>query len=545
MAARWKEIQSEEEISELTTTLKPVLGIPPLVYVPALWASALVIVLLAVLVLPGIRNPGEEVTINSAPEGAAIVVDGRHRGTTPETMFLSAGDREIVVTAGTARERIEADIGRRVVGSLFVPKRREYTAILSEPTVESTIKAGVTDFAQWSLMGEPSPQFQYAPVAHDTARRLWASTEIAAQPPADHDQLNQFRSDLVAHVGSWNVRDMTAAVVRSSNAGALMTPGAIAELVRFFVHLDNNSPAFGRLVWELVPADEVFRAPLTDSSWADARLEALSTALLAGSLAPDERAVPSSRTVDVQGMRFAQVPEGSYILGYPLRDETDRGVPVQFDEPFWIQDRELTRRDFARFVQEESRWAPDNREALQADGLVQAEYLADWPDDWDSEFSGAGGEQPLRYVSWYAIDAFVRWMNARERPTVPDVENAQFVVPSAAQWEYAAFLNDLGDASTVTEGRAPEPVGSRTAGALGIFDLPGNVWEWTRDWHANHYWVLAPTTGDQRIVAGGSFATGETGHNLLGAQPPDWTTPFLGARLAIIAEDREVTPDGR
>ncbi|MFO8042200.1 MAG: SUMF1/EgtB/PvdO family nonheme iron enzyme [Alkalispirochaeta sp.] len=87
----------------------------------------------------------------------------------------------------------------------------------------------------------------------------------------------------------------------------------------------------------------------------------------------------------------------------------------------------------------------------------------------------------------------------------------------------------------VSEGDGPASVGGRNAGALDAFDLEGNLWEWTSDWYARHYRTFSPTVGDQRTVAGGSFASGETGHNLIGAQPPDWTTPFLGGRLAIVS----------
>ncbi|HKK47784.1 MAG TPA: SUMF1/EgtB/PvdO family nonheme iron enzyme, partial [Alkalispirochaeta sp.] len=228
-----------------------------------------------------------------------------------------------------------------------------------------------------------------------------------------------------------------------------------------------------------------------------------------------------------------------------LRDETDRGVPVRFEQPFWIQDRELTRRDFARFLREERQWAPENRRELRANGVVQDDYLADWPITWETTlFSDERGSEPLRYVSWYAMDAFVQWMNRSGAVTVPGLENGRFTMPTSAQWEYAAFLNSLGDSSIVSSGTRPAAVGSRSAGALAVHDLPGNLWEWTADWHANHYWAVAPTTGDQRLVAGGSFATGEAGHNLLGAQPPDWTTPFLGARLVIVAQESEVVTDG-
>ncbi len=544
MASPWKDIQSEDEISELSVTLKHRLGISPQVYVPLVWGGLLLAILVAVLVVPGMRTSGEEVTITTAPAGARILVDGEHRGTSPATIFMSQGVREIQVILGTASDRIEADIGRRLVGSLFVPKRRDYSIVFDDPDVALTVDSGIAEFAQWSLMGEPSSQFQYAPVAHTTARRLWASQALRATAPGEQDELDRFRRDLLSHSSRWQARDLSAALLRASAPGGLTTPGTLSEIVRFFVRLDNESPSFARLLWDVSPAVTEFRAPLTDTAWVESRLEALSTALLAGSLAPDERGMPTSQVVEVTNMQFARVPAGSYILGYPLREESSQGAPVTFNAPFWIQDRELRRSDFVRFVREEPRWAPENRDELVAKRLVQSDYLADWPEDWESALaSGEAGAEPLRYVSWHALDAFVRWLNAQGPVSVPGVAEGAFVLPSSAQWEYAAFLNGLGDVSVISEGDGPASVGGRNAGALSAYDLEGNLWEWTTDWYARHYRTFSPTAGDQRTVAGGSFASGETGHNLVGAQPPNWTTPFLGGRLAIVAADRVDSAD--
>jgi hypothetical protein len=162
MARSWKEVQSEAEISELTVTLGTHLGMRPQVYVPLIWGALLLAVLFSVLVLPGIRHPGEQVTITSVPEGAQIVVDDQYRGATPSTIFMARGNHDIEITAGTAVERVEAEIGRRLVGSLLVPKRRSYNVVLDKPEIETEILSGVSEFARWSLMGESSAQFQHA-----------------------------------------------------------------------------------------------------------------------------------------------------------------------------------------------------------------------------------------------------------------------------------------------------------------------------------------------------------------------------------------------
>lgn len=131
-------------------------------------------------------------------------------------------------------------------------------------------------------------------------------------------------------------------------------------------------------------------------------------------------------------------------------------------------------------------------------------------------------------------------------------------LPTEAEWEYAAryvsagvsmrgdapsgwqdtnpangAVDDPGEYDpvawyTTNSGSATHPVGQKTANALGIYDMSGNVWEWTWDWYdpypggtlVSDY--AGPTTGTDRVVRGGSFfdpATNLRGANRLGFSP--------------------------
>ena len=71
-----------------------------------------------------------------------------------------------------------------------------------------------------------------------------------------------------------------------------------------------------------------------------------------------------------------------------------------------------------------------------------------------------------------------------------------FDLPNGAEWEYAARAGvtttwlcgdsetGLGDYAwySVNSGNATHPVGTRRANAWGLYDVHGNVWEWTSDW---------------------------------------------------------------
>ena len=113
-------------------------------------------------------------------------------------------------------------------------------------------------------------------------------------------------------------------------------------------------------------------------------------------------------------------------------------------------------------------------------------------------------------------------------------------LPTEAEWEGAARCGeDLlyaggDDVDAVawtadTAGGAPQPVAGRAPNACGLWDLSGNVWEWTADWYdedrgasAQGLDPMGPETGSRRAIRGGGW-----GH---------------GARLARVASRDELAP---
>jgi formylglycine-generating enzyme required for sulfatase activity len=546
MAARWKQIDSEDEISALTVRLAPFAGVPPRVYVPGAWAVIVLGLLFAALVLPGLRSYGSQVTFTSSPAGAAVYVDGTYKGATPLEAFVPAGNTRIrLERAGQTIERTY-DIRGRLIGSLFFPRRLTVHVVPADPSLDEAGRRGVEDFAAWALTGEASEQFQRPPVAHDLARTFWAAAALHDPTDSAEAARDRVRRNLLSHGTDTSAGDLSAALLRTAAPGAVVGPTAFRENVNFFVQLDNASPAFFRVVDEIAPAAGAAATALRESSWRDSRSRALTTAIVAASLAPDERPAPAARTIEISGVRFARVPTGRYVLGYPLQEPARAGVPVEFDEPFYIQATEVTRGQFARFLSAEPHWSPDRRRELVRAGLVDDRYLEDWPATWRAWAEVSVGNQeiaesaamPVRFVSVYAAAAYVEWRNRtvdQSELVGLGLEGAvRFRLPTAAQWEYAAFLNSLGAPTVVSDAEAPAAAESDRRGALGAFHLSGNVWEWTSDWYSPNASALPPDYGDQRTVAGGSFATPEAAHNLLGAQPPSWTTPFLGFRLVLV-----------
>jgi formylglycine-generating enzyme required for sulfatase activity len=121
-------------------------------------------------------------------------------------------------------------------------------------------------------------------------------------------------------------------------------------------------------------------------------------------------------------------------------------------------------------------------------------------------------KHPVVAVTWNEADGFCHAMGAR--------------LPTEAEWEYAArggrenSVFTWGDQAPIDKPGAPNgaaaesdaarPVASFGANAFGLYDMAGNVWEWTADWASIYDAEPAtdPTgmsSGRVKIVRGGSY----------------------------------------
>jgi len=132
------------------------------------------------------------------------------------------------------------------------------------------------------------------------------------------------------------------------------------------------------------------------------------------------------------------------------------------------------------------------------------------------------GNRPVIGISYFDIvEQFIPWLNK----TTGEV----FSLPSEAQWEYAAkagskdnyaWGNDIDClqarfsqfSGMCGNDRKTSLVKSFTPNDFGLYDMYGNVWEWTQDcWHSNYH--MAPNDGsawgndhcDAGVIRGGSW----------------------------------------
>ncbi len=135
-----------------------------------------------------------------------------------------------------------------------------------------------------------------------------------------------------------------------------------------------------------------------------------------------------------------------------------------------------------------------------------------------SNFKKCGNNCPVENVSWDDIQQYIHKLNARS--------GQQYRLPSEAQWEYAARAGSTGKWSFGSDdgqlgeyawygansGSGTHRVGQKQPNAFGLYDMHGNVWEWTQDcWNKTYGGASSDgsawTTGDcgQRVLRGGSW----------------------------------------
>ena len=213
------------------------------------------------------------------------------------------------------------------------------------------------------------------------------------------------------------------------------------------------------------------------------------------------------------------IPGGTVAMG-GVEGIPPRKVAV---EAFFISETEVTNQQYHEFIVATRHAAP-----------------AGWT---GNNFPVGTAMQPVTNVSWYDANDFCAWYSTKIGATVR--------LPTEAEWMRAAqgddnlvypwgrTWQDNVAASKQTGGKI-FPVKSFPAGRspYGVYDLAGNVWEWTNDVELDA--EGAPKTDEKgqtrRIIKGGSADEEPRTLSLFvrKAVPPTVTDPMLGFRYIVV-----------
>ena len=123
--------------------------------------------------------------------------------------------------------------------------------------------------------------------------------------------------------------------------------------------------------------------------------------------------------------------------------------------------------------------------------------------------------RPVESVSWNDAQEFCKKLS--------DLTGKRYVLPTEAQWEYAARggnqsrgytysgSNNVNEVAKYGSSGGHSNVKSKKPNELGIYDMSGNVWEWCSDWYSSSYSSSSqtnpqgPNSGGSRVLRGGSW----------------------------------------
>src|SRR6202048_149526 len=182
------------------------------------------------------------------------------------------------------------------------------------------------------------------------------------------------------------------------------------------------------------------------------------------------------------------VPAGTFTMGSPNRTNPPYEPPqhrVEIAKPFAV----------AKFALTFDEWDA----CVAQNGCVAVTNESGW---------GRGARRVIN-VSWDDAQHYVTWLRL--------LTGKLYRLLTEAEFEYAArggtqtnypWGDDIGEANANCNGcgsqwdnKQTAPVGSFAANGFGLYDMVGNVWEWTEDcWHGSYQG--APTDGSAWIAGG-------------------------------------------
>ena len=212
------------------------------------------------------------------------------------------------------------------------------------------------------------------------------------------------------------------------------------------------------------------------------------------------RANPNDR------LSYVWIPPGTFTMGCSVGDDEcfDDEKPahnVTISRGFWIAQTLVTQRAYERVT-----------------GSAPSHFK--------------GKQMPVEMVNWNDAQDYCRVLEMR--------------LPTEAEWEYAARAGSIvaryGDLDAIAwytgtsgpravdgttlyqtdpknyednliaQGNHPHAVGGKQANAWQLYDMLGNVWEWTSDWFDKNYYAhsgvrdpTGPATGTNRVLRGGAW----------------------------------------
>jgi formylglycine-generating enzyme required for sulfatase activity len=205
---------------------------------------------------------------------------------------------------------------------------------------------------------------------------------------------------------------------------------------------------------------------------------------------------PEVRVNPVDGQRYVWIKPGSFRMGCSDGDQQcrkDEMPPhqVTIGQGFWLGETEVTVLAFEKFSRDTG---TRTKREIEDEALAGFSIVHSAP---------RNKKGPVGYLTWAEAVSFCKWAGGR--------------LPTEAEWEFAArggttgarygSLQDIAAFEGATDGT----VALKLPNAFGLYDMLGNVAEWTADWYAADYYRQSPAVdpkgpdaGVKLVIRGGS-----------------------------------------
>lgn len=276
----------------------------------------------------------------------------------------------------------------------------------------------------------------------------------------------------------------------------------------------------------------------------------------------------ANRFSDCDGCpKVVALAAGKSLIGSPAseldrRDSEGPRYEVSIGDKLAMSEAEITVRQFREFVESE-------RPQLDGCRTRQSQWQIDKTLSWQNPGFKQTGSHPVTCVSWQDAQGYVAWLSK--------VSGANYRLPSEAEWEYAARAGqqdarhwqdpakacrhaNVADSAAAQQYSGWEtypcadgyahtaPVRHGVANDFQLFDMQGNLFEWTQDcWVDNYRQADAkglPATArsrgvdcKQRVLRGGSYSTAPAEQRLAFRNrfAPDYRANTFGFRVVRTA----------
>ncbi len=176
------------------------------------------------------------------------------------------------------------------------------------------------------------------------------------------------------------------------------------------------------------------------------------------------------------GFSMVLVPGGEFEMGSE-RFPASKPVHTVRVEPFYLAQYELTQAEWKSLM-------GSNPSVPPAAGQPEPDRI------------------PVDQISWEDCQSLLKKLN-------DGVPGSGFRLPTEAEWEYAARAG--GGTPEAAPWPQLKPVGNAQPNSLGLFDLTGNVWEWSSSLYRPYPYVASdgreePDAPGLRVLRGGGYA---------------------------------------